>query len=427
MLTTVHILLLLFTTNVLGKATTGPCEGMNCLHGVLMHDDNEQGDSHVTEDQYLRFKGVMDTQKVQAGPYDAEENLHGVLMHGDEAPGKHHEEKQDLLPKLTSQAGPTDLNDYMHEVLMHNGEEPKRHASDIENSENKGPPSPPNDEQLMHGILMHGDAAHVHDDTKGEEEAADKKAGPHDSEELMHGLLMHGDVNQGHHHGPADGGNDKTTTGKAGPEDSQELMHGILMHGDASKGTEHEHDKNGDDIEQKETGPFPDDLHGILMHGDSEPGHDHTKEDEAQKHEVFRDISKILEMDLDKDLLKIIEIKNILHKNEEEYQQWLNNNRDDPNGNSYPYISDSLYNDIQLMKKRYLEQEHDSRDDDYLSDRIKEIPFTAEDATRQLDPDKTEYDPSEDARHQLELIGSTNPINARHKIHLEMKKKLHED
>ncbi|KAL3848369.1 hypothetical protein ACJMK2_019232 [Sinanodonta woodiana] len=427
MLTTIHTLLLLFIYNVFGKATTGPCEGMNCLHGVLMHDDNGQGDSHVTEDQYLRFKGVMDTQKEQAGPLDAEENLHGILMHGDEAPGKHHEEKQDVLPEITSQAGPTDLNKYMHDVLMHNENEPKRHASDGESAESKGPPSPPDDEQLMHGVLMHGDAAHVHDEIDSKEEATDQKAGPHDSEGLMHGLLMHGDVNQGHDHVQADGGDVKTTTDKAGPEDSQELMHGILMHGNASKGTEHEHDTGGEDVELKETGPFPEDLHGILMHGDSEPGHDHTSEDQTEKHEVFRDISKILEMDIDKDLLKIVEIKNILQKNQEEYQQWLNKNPDDPKGNSYPYISDSLYNDMHLMKKRYLEQEHDSPNDDYLSDRIKEIPFTADDATRQLDSAKTEQDPSEDARHELELIGNTDPINARHKIHLEIKKRRHDD
>jgi len=33
---------------------SGPCIGMDCLHGVLMHGDDHQGEKHVAEDQYLR-------------------------------------------------------------------------------------------------------------------------------------------------------------------------------------------------------------------------------------------------------------------------------------------------------------------------------------------------------------------------------------
>ena len=36
--------------------STGPCLDMNCLHGVLMHGDSEQGDGHTSEHKYERLQ-----------------------------------------------------------------------------------------------------------------------------------------------------------------------------------------------------------------------------------------------------------------------------------------------------------------------------------------------------------------------------------
>lgn len=55
---------------------------MACLHGMLMHGDDHDGDTHKAEDQYLRFQPVLRTGSPEkAGPQDAEQTFHASLMH----------------------------------------------------------------------------------------------------------------------------------------------------------------------------------------------------------------------------------------------------------------------------------------------------------------------------------------------------------
>ena len=400
---------------------------MDCLHGILMHNDEQMGEDHKAEDQYLKFKGMLETEKPKQGPFDAEMEFHGALMHGDDVAGQKHEEHGQALPEIKIQKGPKDLNDAMHE-LMHGKEGVKKHTWDKDGKE--GVPGPPDEKQLMHGLLMHGDVAHGdHEYTEDSEVVNTAPVGPMDAAEQMHGVLLHGDKEQGHHHehkaDEQEENSEVTNTEPIGPMDAAEQMHGILMHGDQEQGHHHEHkgDDNSDDSGGP-VGPDHDSLHGVLMHGDSEPGHDHTEDHENAVNEVVNDLSKILELELDEDLLRIADIRSLLAKDQAEYNNWKTENPEHENepvmGSTYASVSDSIISDIEMMKKRYLSKltedlntlERDDIDVDVKND---EIPFTAEDANAVLDHG-SEAGEHEDMRHDVELVGSTDPINSRHKM-----------
>lgn len=359
---------------------------MECLHGVLMHNDEKTGEDHKAEDQYLRFKSNLETGAEPAGPQDAEVFMHETLMHGGNEQGHHHEENEQTLPEVRTKAGPMDLNDVIHEG-MHGKE----------------------------GI------PHKHDWDKNDQ-AVDAKQGPMDEQQMMHGMLMHGDPN--HVHDSED--NDATESavadaGPAGPPDAENMMHGILMHGDAGKGKHHEHDDEVKIEEIEMVGPNGNMLHGILMHGDASIGHDHSDEDTNAEHDVFSDITRIKDIVLDEDLLKMIDLEKILMKDMEEYADYLLNGEDSlKDGSTTATVSDNILSDIELMKNRYLAKD-DNNADDILDDGLtqKNIPFTSKDAESVLQP-HVHDDDSEEIEHNLELLGSTEPLNSRHKVKMAL-------
>ncbi|KAJ8310309.1 hypothetical protein KUTeg_012174 [Tegillarca granosa] len=159
-----------------------PCadaeDPMECLHGILMHNDEKVGEDHKAEDQYLRFKSELETGKKDIGVKNAEEMFHGDLMHGGDGNYNHQGE---LLPKeAPKDIGPEDLGQYMHGVLMHGDTEPgKDHSHDhkkkLEEAKPKGKILPPDSEQMMHGVLMHGDEnANLNHDHEGKKEEKTK-------------------------------------------------------------------------------------------------------------------------------------------------------------------------------------------------------------------------------------------------------------
>lgn len=401
----------------------GPCVGMDCLHGVLMHNDEEQGEKHVAEDQYLRFKGVLDTANPQAGPLDAEAQMHGILMHGDSQAKHHDAEKDRLLPEQVLKAGPVDLSQVVHAGMHGEDGTHGKHQWDKETESRDTEMKGPFGEKFMHGVLMHGDANFEHsEDSDAETEINEnkQKVGPKDAAEHLHGVLMHGDSEPGKEHSHEAPVQIKVDNSKIGPIND---LHGVLMHGDSEPGKEHSHK---DSVQTKEgnskIGPN-NDLHGVLMHGDSTVGHDHSHEDAKVEHDVFSDISKIKDLGLDKDLLKNIDLKKILEKDRQEYAEWILNNPqfqdESMMGSTLASVSDTILQDIELMKKRYLA--NSNQPDGIPNKKQDENPFTAEDARAVYD-ESVHADEGEDMRHDLELLGSTEPLNARHKAKLALLK-----
>ena len=394
---------------------------MNCLHGVLMHNDETEGNEHKTEDQYLRFKEALETgEQPVIGTQVTEDELHKMLMH--DGKDGHHEENAGILPDVNAEKGPKDPNEFLHEA-MHGEEGTMKHDWDGVKEEVPVLHEPLNGEKFMHDILMHGGSEHVENPAGDVEDITVGVAGPDSGEELMHGLLMHGDKDHKHESEP-DNEVQNPEKVEIGPKDAENYLHGVLMHNDAEAGMVHEHHeelpKEADG--GKRPGPHSDDLHGLLMHGDSEYGQDHSHEDsEIGQSEPFSDILEILNMELDEDLLRVIDIEKLLKKDMEEYKEWIKNNpsfQDETlQGSTDISITDSLLNDIELMKNRYLKS---SNDDSQSSSDSDEFPFTAEDAASVLDLEGAEQGKEEDMRHYLELLGTTDPINARHKAKLDL-------
>ncbi|XP_045199722.2 uncharacterized protein LOC123553981 [Mercenaria mercenaria] len=374
------------------EAQKGPCVGMDCLHGVLMHNDDTQGEKHTAEDQYLRYKAVLDTENPRKGPLDAEAQMHGILMHGDSTAKEHHTGNKEVLPEKVSEAGPKDLSEVIHEGM--HGEEGTHTNHDWNKEQNLG---------------------------------ENENKGPFDSR-FMHGVLMHGDINYEHREGlgeDTDITNDKDR--KVGPQDAAKQFHGVMMHGDTETGKDHTHEEPAESKQDSNKIGPNNDLHGILMHGDSNLGHDHSNEDSKAVHDVFSDISKIKDLGLDDNLLKMINLEQILEKDRQEYADWIINNPqyqdESMMGSTLASVSDTILDDIELMKKRYLAKNNqpDEKEVGSKTSSKEEHPFTAEDA-RAIYDDSVHAEEGEDTRHDLELLGSTEPINARHKAKLEMLK-----
>ncbi|XP_052784421.1 uncharacterized protein LOC128220184 [Mya arenaria] len=385
------VTLVLMFSNVIGKPQEkqiGPCEGMDCMHGILMHGDDKQGDQHTAEDQYLRFKSQLETGKADIGPDSPENTFHGALMHGDMEAGKHHDENENkqILPEDGHKAGVQDLHDVIHNGM--HGEEPvdKHEWSDKETIKEQTENGPEKLEKLMHGILMHGASDFKH----SEEETDETEIQTGDDTIVM-------------------------------PVNGEKIMHGLLMHGDINAQHDHEHDNSEESSDSLDVGPDTKALHGILMHGDANIGEDHSEEDSNTVHDVFRDISLIPQLGLDEDLLRIIGLEKLLEKDREEYAEWILNNPqfqdESMMGSTYLTVSDTMLNDMELMKKRYLEKTNTNIDE---VDSFKDIPFTSDDANAVLSEGQDRSADGEDARHDLELLGSTEPLNARHKVKMEL-------
>lgn len=367
----------------------GPCanaeDPMACLHGMLMHGDNHDGDTHKAEDQYLRFQPVLRTGSPEkAGPQDAEQTFHASLMHNGGDPAHAHQAGVQE-PRTTEQLGPQDAETALHGVMMHGDDQPG-HKHDREDKVGKtstgnvGQKAAPLDaEQLMHGVLMHGDSSvenhHVHENPNENRET--KAPGPLDLNQKMH-KLMHKDGDT-HHEETLD----KKPTTIPGPNDQADIIH-QLMH-------------NGENF-----------IHNLL-----------------EENKPFRfNIAEIMKLGIDPDILKSVGLDKIRKEDEAEYRNWQKEQSvDSPPGETIAYISDSIVSDIELMKRRYMNLGEEAEREIQQFANARNIEISPEELLSNLNLDNEAGDHvDEGVQHDLELIGSTDPINARHKAYIERRK-----
>lgn len=149
---------------------------MDCLHGVLMHGDNQQGDNHGAEDVFNVLQAKDSARGKSSGPCEGMDCLHGVLMHNDDHQGQAHQRDDDIRAQRKS--GPK------------------------AKPEKQGPCQ---GMDCLHGVLMHGDEQHGNDHAKEDAKKVEtdpekKQRGPCEGMDCLHGVLMHGDEEQGDAH-----------------------------------------------------------------------------------------------------------------------------------------------------------------------------------------------------------------------------------
>ncbi|XP_061194072.1 uncharacterized protein LOC133202297 [Saccostrea echinata] len=378
-----------FTTSKPTKEKAGPCanaeDPMACLHGMLMHGDDHQGDAHKAEDQYLRFQPVLRTGNPEkAGPQDAEQTFHASMMHNGEDPAHAHQGGI-AKPQIKEKLGPQDAEAALHGVMMH---------GDDQQGQN-------HDKEHKHPKSSTGTEGH--------------KAAPLDAEHLMHGVLMHGDSNVENHHVHANP-NEKRVKEIPGPVDLEQKMH-KLMHKD---GDVH-HDEQNED--SKKTVPGPRDQEDVihkLMHNGENLMHEILGENKPFKF----NIAEIMKLGIDPDILKSVGLDRIKKDDEADYKEWRKEqNKDDTLGETIAYISDSIVPDIELMKRRYMNLgEEVEREIQQFADN-RNIEISPEELLDNLHLEDGAGDHlGEDIPHDLELIGSTEPINARHKVFMDKRR-----
>ena len=322
----------------------GPCQGMDCWHGVFMHSDGKQGEDHKIEDKVLMEENLLEVQGKTSGPCEGMDCLHGVMMHGDDKPGQEHKHEK-LGPEEKPQSdGPCVGMDCLHGVMMHGDDHTgKDHEKDHE-KENQKQEAEKNDKQAdgpcvgmdcLHGVMMHGD---------------EKEGVKHDIEDAEKSKHAHGD------HGIPGGPEDK-----AGPCVGMDCLHGVLMHNDEKQGDEHNHEKAGPEDAPKESGPCVgmDCLHGVMMHSDEKQGKGHDGD-----HEKLHPKTEPL-----KDPVGPLDPDNLIHDHsdkphtiaepadKDEYLRWKSGNQESENsflGFSFPYVSDTIFDNIEILKQRYL-------------------------------------------------------------------------
>ncbi|KAL5005324.1 hypothetical protein ScPMuIL_018780 [Solemya velum] len=434
MMNAVCVFVVVFLVTTQGKPTldksklAGPCIGMDCLHGILMHGDDHIGEDHAMEDTYEMMKDKLETGKKEIGPKDAIEMFHGVLMHGDKDAGEHHDHvnKDDFGPEKPAEIKPQLIDEEMHGVLMHGdteiGHNHKHEDEKLQESDNTAPVNPKTADVEFHGVLMHGDERggidHADEDEELRKEDKTAPDSPKNAEEEFHGVLMHGDKKPGEDHTHEDAtahAQDMTEKGEAGPRDAESLMHG---------GKTHVHDEKDEPKEiemHAPDGPDPNDLHGILMHGDSEVGHDHTLEDILNQEPAAKfDIEEIKKLGLDKDLLKNLNIDELLKEDKKNFKEWQDHQAEE--GWSAATVSDSILDNIRLLRDRYIyKTETDDNDDsDEKNENAKDDRLLFDAGRDSYDKNQEYIDYSsephehEDSDHDLELAGNTDPFNKRH-------------
>lgn len=332
---------------------------MDCLHGVLMHADTEEGKDHVEDDNYLRFKHVLGADDSKRGPDDPMTQLHGVLMHGDKDSGQ--------------------IHDHMKAT---NKDESKVHIR------------PQNAEEYLHGVLMHGDkeAGTVHNHKKVAEEHA-KVIGPLDAEEQLHGILMHGDSKQGIEHDHAQR-NAPVKEVITGPKDLEDHLHGLMHEG----GVPDKHHEKGAQAGQAFG---PEDVEGYLhglLHGGDDP--------EIRRHDDKKD-----EM---RNILRNIDLDKINENDKKDFATWKREKKDaEDEGQSLSYISDSGMSDEDRAKVKYLAGLAKANEEEQ---RRKGVIVTVSDIVSTI-VDYVSKHEHEDMRDDVDMIGSTLPLKKTHRVH----------
>ena len=408
----------------------GPCKDpLDCLHGVLMHGDEEAGDAHINEDAYNKLKPILDTGKrLASGPKLADEMLHGVLMHGDDVAGQEHKEDTDsgIQPlEPPKQKGPESMEDYMHGVLMHGDNQLgvdhlKDHvASQVD--ERTGSAKPMNADEIMHGMLMHGGEVFDHKKNDSPEDLVDINRGPQDLNERMHEFMHNGEHVE---HIAVDDIEDENDI-SSGPQDLNERMHAFMHNGkhvDHNEETTADTDENLSDFVK---GPqdLNERMHALMHNGEHV---DHNKDTKNSDNTPFRltkdNLKELIDLNIDMNILKAVGLDEAV-RDAKDFKEWKKDDKhkDEVQGSTLRFVSDSVLSDIEMMKQRYLAR---ARQLESNGDSV-----TVDEAIKMVDTSPHGHDGDTDARHDLELIGSTQPLKYRHKFmrekeELERKKKL---
>ena len=270
---------------------------------------------------------------------------------------------------------------------------------------------------------MHADgeegAAHMHQKMGPEQEAA--KAGPGEGMDFLHGVMMHGDDKPGRKH---DDDHRKLTkplaSGEgedAGPCVGMDCLHGVLMHSDTESGKDHanEHAHDRQRLLEKSGRKFASPDPEAAMHGgNDDPDHVHSADNKApilDKHKGTPSISdphEVLHGHMDAQ----IKLKPAEDEDSKDYQEWLkaSKNADSAKDNkggflgfSFPFISDSLLDEIEILKRRYLPKFWGGSD---VREPQREAPSSGGD-------EKAAHDLLAD----LEVVGGTAPLEAHHHHH----------
>lgn len=131
-----------------------------------------------------------------------------------------------------------------------------------------------------------------------------------------------------------------------------------------------------------------------------------------------------MKLGIDPDILKSVGLDKIRKEDEAEYRNWQKEQRiDSPLGETIAYISDSIVSDIELMKRRYMNLGEEAEREIQQFANARNIEISPEELLSNLNLDNEAGDHvDEGVQHDLELIGSTDPINARHKAYIDRRK-----
>lgn len=304
-------------------------------------------------------------EKFQAG--DVEHLLHGVdrNVHEDA-------DSNPLLPEVMIRQ---EFKSGDAEEMVHG----EKHVHD-ENAQQKNAPFKSGDVEE----LVHGSSHNVHDPASRHDSEKAKIASAGEVDKLMYG---DSDVSAGGRKGPA-----------PSVLDSEHLMHGAGGH---------DHDVRQlkflkTNKENKD--PF-DNIHSILMH----PNDDDAHEDEKIRRGKKITYKDIMELGLDEDMMKGVDLKQLLLQDAREYDDW-HRDKEEVKGES---PEGSFWQNLNELRKRYLSLGG-------MPDKSQDLTGTKLDPENQKWVTETEQnagrnDNEDDVIHQLEMLGNTAPLQDRHK------------
>ena len=401
--------------------------GMDCLHGVLMHGDEEQGESHKSEDTYIRLEkeDAARLQRKHVGPCQGEDCME-LIAHGGEDPDKAHKMSQKVGPERNGEPSTVDMDSVLHggkhvdhsaprkseerngnqeqvivdvEAILHGGEHvdhsAPRKVVEIESNEE---PSTVDMDALLHG----GEHVDHSAPRKKEEVQGDQDPSTVDAEMLLHGG-EHVD-----HSAPR-----KEKESQSGEAPSTIDMD-MVLHG----GEHVDHSQEAKKDVKKDSPPPIVDMEGML-HG-SENGHNiHAKKNKrvgrkgalagtVDPHALIHGEHKISTGAMDSEELKDYED----WRKTKDVQDATDDDAYSVMGFSFPFISDSILSEIDMLKRRYLPKFWGKSDDDEeIGEEI--LPLDDgrfDDVTSGVSVDLT----IQDMRHELENIGNTETKTSQH-------------
>lgn len=217
---------------------------MDCLHGVLMHDDSKTGEGHEAEHAYDRLKeqdAARERQKEQTGPCQGMDCVHEMLMHGGEGTEgegggvrrmeQHESIGQHEQPAASFAVNPdAALHDADHGA--HDSQSGQGHAHASESSQ--GTPGTYDPDRLLHENEGEHEGHESVGTTKGQ-----NIPGTYDPDQLLH----NGENHHAHVHRETDTESTLgTNQGTPGIYDPDRMLHGgDEEHGDGG----HEHHMHG--------------------------------------------------------------------------------------------------------------------------------------------------------------------------------------